>query len=113
MVDLGSGLSLDGQWDLTVDDQTGDLNFESGTDEIEKDLALILGRSLSRVKGKFIDEGRAGDIRLHVRKIVLVHEAIDTVDNVDVEMDTIDDELSVDLTATTVTGQTIDNVFTV
>lgn len=113
MSELGSGLSLDEQWDLYVDKSSGDLASDRGTDEVEKDLAFILGRALSDVAGDFIDDGKAGDIRLSVRKLVLADDRIDTVENIDVRQETIDDELKIQVTATTVTGETIDNVFTV
>lgn len=113
MPDLGSGLSLDEQWDLYVDESSGDVAFEEASEEVQKDLAFILARALKPVVGEFIDEGGAADIRLRVRKLILSDDRIDTVDEVEVIPDTDGDRLDIDVTATTVTGVEIDNVFTV
>lgn len=119
MSDLGSGLSLDEQWDLYVDESSGDLAFDSADREVRKDLAFILGRALTGegsdnpgVVGRVIDEGRAGDIKLRIRKIILNDERIDTVNNVEIDSRANGAELDVKIEATTVTGVNIEDVFT-
>lgn len=119
MSDLGSGLSLDEQWDLYVDESSGDLAFDSADREVRKDLAFILGRALngegsenSGVVGRVIDEGRAGDLRLRIRKLILSDERIDTVENIEVNPDIDGSELEIEIEATTVTGVQIEDVFT-
>lgn len=119
MSDLGSGLSLDEQWDLYVDESSGDLATDSGDREVRKDLAFILGRALigdnenEGIVGKVIDEGRAADVRLRVRKIVLNDDRIDTIDNIEVNPGRQGEELEILIEATTVTGVQLDEVFTV
>jgi len=130
---LGSGLSLDEQWDLYVDERSGDLSSTEEGDELMKDLAFILGRALTGseigtdvdeddpnstrrsagIVGKVIDEGRAGDIRLRVRKLILSDPRVDTVEQVEVGTVNNGTELEIDITLITVTGIEIDDVITV
>jgi len=130
---LGSGLALDEQWDLYVNERDGDLSFNEEGSELLKDLAFIVGRALTGseigtdvdeddpnsdrrsrgVVGKVIDDGRAADIRLRVRKLVLSDERVDTVEEIEVETVNNGSELEISISLTTVTGIQIDDVITV
>lgn len=113
LLELGSGLSLDEKWDLYVDPSSGDLQNDTGSEELRKDLAFIFARALQKYVGEFIDDGRAADIRLFSRKLVLSDPRIDTVESLEVQSNTQGTELEIDVLATTVEGVTVDEVFTV
>lgn len=50
MVDLGGGVALDENWDFSVNGR-GDLSQVTGINELEKDIAFNVARSLQRVLG--------------------------------------------------------------
>lgn len=111
--ELGAGLSLDEYWDLYVDETTGDLEIDEGLIEVRKDLAFAIGRALQDEVGGVMTDGRISDIELYVEKIVVADDRIDTVDSVGAQFDTRKDEVEIRVVATTVTGVTLDDVFTV
>lgn len=95
-----SGLSLDRQWDLYVDESTGDLAFSRASQEIRKDLAFNIGRVLSDEVGKFMDQGRRADIERHLAKVVESDPRIAQVDSIRVQALNRSNELDVDMIAT-------------
>jgi hypothetical protein len=92
MAEQHSGLSLDQYWDLYVSEKDGDLGIDRRVDEVQKDISLLVARLLtgegednSGVAGSVVDSGRAGDIELRVRKLILADPRIDTVSDVTVD----------------------------
>lgn len=93
MTEEHSGLSLDEYWDLYVDERSGDLGIDRRVAEVRKDIGFLVARLLSGggednegVVGRVIDEGRAGDIELRIRKLILSDPRVDTVSEVDVDV---------------------------
>lgn len=113
MTDFGSGLSLDEQWDLYVDESSGDLAFSEASEEVRKDLAFNVARLLTAYVGEYMSDGRRADIRLKVKKLIEADDRIEEVNQIEVRTpNSRPDELEVDIVATTVTGVEIDDVFT-
>lgn len=113
MSELGSGPSLDEQWDLYVDESSGDIAISNGSEELRKDLAFNVAIFLQDFVGDYISDGKRSDIRIGVRNIVLSDSRIDQVNSVRVGRSREEsDELAVDVKATTVDGVTIEDVFT-
>jgi hypothetical protein len=107
------GLSLDENWDLYVDGSTGDLAIDEGPTEIRKDLAFNVGRLLEGEVGDFVDDGRAADIKLKVKKLLQGDPRIASVESIDVTIpENQPDELDIDAVLITEDGETIDTVLT-
>lgn len=95
---FGSGILLDETLDFTID-PTGDLSFESGTDELEKDLSLQMIFSLSEYTGK-PPSGNVEEQVLHDARIIALADS--RISSVDRERSTVTygrdrDELQVQL----------------
>lgn len=113
MSELGSGLSLDEQWDLYVDESSGDLAFDEAGEEVRKDLAFLVGRFLTKQVGVVLNDGIRADIRTSARKIILADDRVEEINEISVvNSGEQPDELAVDVTLTVVTGETISDVFT-
>lgn len=111
---LGSGVSLDEQWDLYVDESTGDFSDSSGAEEALKDLAFQVGRLLTGVVGTYIDDEKRADIQLSVQRLIINDPRISEIPFLDVRTpDSRPDTLEIEVRAVTVEGETIEDVFTV
>jgi hypothetical protein len=96
-----SGLSLDQQWDLYIDESTGDIGIDTAVDEVKKDLALAVGCGVTsqQIEGAPLDPGQLADVELYIRKLVRSDPRVSSVPNVAVDGDGTTDTLSVAITA--------------
>jgi hypothetical protein len=109
--ELGSGLSMDEQFDLYVDDSIGDLSFSTGSEEVRKDLAFQISRLLTGVVGDFMTEGKKADIEIAVRKLVANDPRISEIARLEVrEPESPTDTVEVDLLAVTVADTVVEDV---
>lgn len=111
--ELGSGLALDGQWDLYVDDSNGDLAFSEAGEEVRKDLAFQIARLLEPFVGTYLGDGKRADVRIAVRKLIANDPRIAEINQLEVTIpDTRRDEIQIDALLTTTGDTQIDAVFT-
>lgn len=114
MSDLGSGMSLDDQWDLYVDESNGDLAFSTAEEEVKKDLAFQIARVLGDVVGDYIGQAKQADIRIAVRKLVINDSRIEEIQGLNIRTPTPqNDIIEIDMVLATTEGTTIDDTFTV
>lgn len=114
MTELGSGLSLDDQWDLQVDVSSGDLETESGSSEVQKDLAFNVGRALEGAVGGALGQGELSDIELGVKKIIQADPRVESVESIETSIPSQSgDDVSIDVIAILIDGTTIEDVITV
>lgn len=84
---FGSGIKINEQpygndefaWDLVVDN-TGDLDSESGLNELEKDIAFNVGRFLERRVGQQLTQTTIERTALTVRRIMINDPRIESID---------------------------------
>lgn len=113
MAEFGSGPSLDENWDLYVDSSSGDLAISDGPEELRKDLAFNVGIYLRQFVGDYITPGLQSDIRVGARDVILSDPRISEIQSIEVSKPASNsDDLSIDVTALTVEGTEIDEVFT-
>jgi hypothetical protein len=67
--EFGSGLTLDEDFDLRVD-QAGDLDTESGIEELSKDLSLQLSFSLRVYLGERASENLKAEVKNTTKNVV-------------------------------------------
>ncbi len=78
MADLGSGISLDSTLDLVID-ETGDIGYEQGTSELEKDLAFRMIRNLDRIRGFRNQPEYMKDVEILAARIARADDRVDDV----------------------------------
>jgi hypothetical protein len=113
MSELGSGIALDSQFDMVVDDQTGDVAGVAERNEVEKDLAFVLAQGLREYVGEVITDGVEADIKIDTRRLVSNDPRIESIFRVEVEAGGIRDSIDVRVRAQTTTGVDVDRVFTI
>jgi hypothetical protein len=76
---LGAGIYLDRDLDFEID-QTGDLRSESGSAELQKDLAFQLQIILSEYIGLPMRPGTVSDIKSDTIRTLISDDRVDSVD---------------------------------
>lgn len=98
----GAGLSLDDQWDLSVDTTSGDLEADSGINELEKDLAFAVARGINNSKftGGVMSDGQVADLGLYLKRLLRSDPRVISVDSVDVRTSNRNQRVDADIVLT-------------
>ena len=112
---LGSGLSLDENWDLEIASD-GDVASVEGSDELQKDLAFNVGRLLIDSQGGVVTDGDLSDIEIRVEQVLASDPRVAAV--LRVEADTQlnsdgDTSVAVESEVETVTDEVLEQIFEV
>ena len=110
---FGTGIALDEEFDLSLD-QTGDIATTTGTDELEKDLALNTAIELNEYIGSPPTATTKSDITRDTRITLLEDERVLSVDpeTIDVTIEN-RETIIVDVNVVTKDEDNINLVFTV
>ena len=88
---FGSGLALTSDWDLDID-STGDIKGFTGSNELEKDIAVLLAIRLRRMMGDVIpsrnDTNARKQVELVARRTIQTDSRVTSVESVDVNIPT-------------------------
>jgi len=98
----GSGLSLDENWDLSINTASGDLDAENAGDELKKDLALLVTRGINNSKftGGVLGDGQERDLGIYLRKLLRSDPRVESVDSVTVSSSRTDQRVDADVRLT-------------
>lgn len=83
MSELGGGIALQENWDFEIDN-TGDIRANTGTAELQKDVAFNVARLAQREIGSPVTNETPKDLRTIVRDITAADPRINTVPSVTV-----------------------------
>lgn len=105
--ELGSGISLEENFDLNLD-TTGDIDSESGIDELQKDLAVATTLVLKQYLGEPPEKGVENRVSDVAKKMVENDVRVNRVVQGSVEVEYSDNrqELSVEMSIVTEIGTT-------
>ena len=83
--EVGTGISLDSQWDIDLNEISGDVATEKGAKELQKDLAFALARAFNSLTGDVVTEEYLEDIRIQTKKLLRSDPRVIAVPDVSVE----------------------------
>lgn len=83
MSELGAGVALNQHWDFDVD-ESGDIATAVGLEELQKDVAFNISRSLETMLGRRIDTSTSRRIAIAVEDEFAADPRISTINDVSV-----------------------------
>lgn len=109
---FGSGIKLDQDFDMVIDG-TGDIGFERGLDELQKDFAFNTARNLHRRIGTPLSKTEKEITKVKVARILQQDQRVQSVDSVSIIDPDDDDEIVLEVSITVDDDSTYDLVIPV